>query len=317
MPSKTEGVGLGPAIDVHNLTKKFQQNTAVEDLTFHVDKGEVFGLLGPNGAGKTTTVRILCSLIPPTSGSVSIGGYDIANSDGSMKARKLIGLVPDNVGLYDSLSAVDNLEFYGRMYEAPEKLVKENIEKYLKMLGLWDKRNETVGTYSKGMKQKVAVARAIIHDPEILIMDEPTANLDPEAAKTIRDFILELKKENRTIMLNTHNLDEAQRICTKIGVLKTRLIAVDTPANLEKSLSGNRISITLAEINSRILQSVKDLNLGNVAQDGETLLIDLVDMDRDTPLVVSAIAAAGGKIRAVNELKGSLEDAYFNLVKEK
>jgi ABC-2 type transport system ATP-binding protein len=308
---------LDTAIDVHNLTKKFRENIAVEKLTFHVDKGEIFGLLGPNGAGKTTTVRMLCSLIAPTSGSVSINGYDIANVEGSMKARKVIGLVPDNVGLYDSLSAVDNLEFYGRMYETPEKLVKENIEKYLRMLDLWEKRNQTVGTYSKGMKQKVAVARAIIHDPEILIMDEPTANLDPEASKTIRDFILELKRENRTIMLNTHNLDEAQRICTKIGVLKTRLVAVDTPANLEKSLSGNRTSIMLAEINNKILQTVKDLNLGNVVQDGNTLMIDLVDTDRDTPIVVSAITAAGGKIRSVNEVKGSLEDAYLSLVKEK
>jgi ABC-2 type transport system ATP-binding protein len=308
---------LDTAIDVHNLTKKFRENIAVENLTFHVDKGEIFGLLGPNGAGKTTTVRMLCSLIAPTSGSVSINGYDIANVEGSMKARKVIGLVPDNVGLYDSLSAVDNLEFYGRMYETPEKLVKENIEKYLRMLDLWEKRNQTVGTYSKGMKQKVAVARAIVHDPEILIMDEPTANLDPEASKTIRDFILELKRENRTIMLNTHNLDEAQKICTKIGVLKTRLVALDTPANLEKSLSGNRTSIMLAEINNKILQTVKDLNLGNVVQDGNTLMIDLVDTDRDTPIVVSAITAAGGKIRSVNEVKGSLEDAYLSLVKEK
>ena len=148
-------------------------------------------------------------------------------------------------------------------------------------------------------------------------MDEPTANLDPEASKTIRDFILELKRENRTIMLNTHNLDEAQRICTKIGVLKTRLVAVDTPANLEKSLSGNRTSIMLAEINNKILQTVKDLNLGNVVQDGNTLMIDLVDTDRDTPIIVSAITAAGGKIRSVNEVKGSLEDAYLSLVKEK
>ncbi len=308
---------MDTAIDVHNLTKKFRENIAVENLTFHVDKGEIFGLLGPNGAGKTTTVRMLCSLIAPTSGSVSINGYDIANVEGSMKARKVIGLVPDNVGLYDSLSAVDNLEFYGRMYETPEKLVKENIEKYLRMLDLWEKRNQTVGTYSKGMKQKVAVARAIVHDPEILIMDEPTANLDPEASKTIRDFILELKRENRTIMLNTHNLDEAQKICTKIGVLKTRLVALDTPANLEKSLSGNRTSIMLAEINNKILQTVKDLNLGNVVQDGNTLMIDLVDTDRDTPIVVSAITAAGGKIRSVNEVKGSLEDAYLSLVKEK
>ena len=236
--------------------------------------------------------------------------------EGSMKARKIIGLVPDNVGLYDTLSAVENLQFYGKMYEAPDQLVNNNIEKYLKMLDLWEKRNQSVGTYSKGMRQKVAVARALIHDPEILIMDEPTANLDPEASRTIRDFIIELKKENRTIMLNTHNLDEAQRICTKIGVLKTRMITVDTPGNLQRSFSGSRISIKLANINAQILQAVKVLNLGNVLQDSDTLLIDLADIDKDTPVVVNAISAAGGKIQSVNEVKMSLEEAYFKLVGE-
>ncbi len=304
------------AIDVQHLTKKFHSTLAVDNLTFQVGKGEVFGLLGPNGAGKTTTVRMLCCLIPPTEGSASIGGYDISSIEDSMKARKIIGLVPDNVGLYDTLSAAENLQFYGKMYEAPDQLVNNNIEKYLKMLDLWEKRNQSVGTYSKGMRQKVAVARALIHDPEILIMDEPTANLDPEASRTIRDFIIELKKENRTIMLNTHNLDEAQRICTKIGVLKTHMITVDTPGNLQRSFSGSRISIKLADINAQILQAVKALNLGNIFQDSGTLLIDLADIDKDTPVVVNAISAAGGKIKSVNEVKMSLEEAYFKLVGE-
>lgn len=221
------------AIYVRHLTKEFHTTLAVDDLTFQIGAGEVFGLLGPNGAGKTTTVRILCGLIPPSRGTAIIGGYDISTPDGSMKTRNIIGLVPDNVGLYDTLSAVENLHFYGKMYNAPERLINDNIEKYLKMLDLWERRNQAVGTFSNGMKQKVAVARALIHDPNILIMDEPTANLDPEASKTIRDFIVELKKEKRTIMLNTHNLDEAQRICTRIGILKTRMIAIDTPDNLQ------------------------------------------------------------------------------------
>ncbi|MEM3811967.1 MAG: ABC transporter ATP-binding protein, partial [Thermoplasmata archaeon] len=215
-------------IDVHNLTMKFGDITAVDDLTFYVEKGEVFGLLGPNGAGKTTTVRLLCCLLSPTSGSATVGDYNITNKNDAMKIRKMIGLVPDNVGLYETLSAYANLEFFGRMYETPEQLIKENIEKYLKMLDLWDKKNNAIGSFSKGMKQKVALARALIHDPEVLLLDEPTANLDPEAAKAIRDIILDLKKENRTILLNTHNLDEAQRICNRIGVLKTKLIAADT-----------------------------------------------------------------------------------------
>ena len=148
----------------------------------------------------------------------------------SIKIRKLIGFVSDNVGLYDALTAYENLDYYGKLYKCPEPRRKENIERFLKLLGLWEKKDAAAGTFSKGMKQKLAIARALIHDPEILFMDEPTANLDPESAKTVREFILDLKKQKKTIFLNTHNLDEAQRVCDKIGVLNTRLMALGTPA---------------------------------------------------------------------------------------
>ena len=213
-------------IFVENLTKKFGQVTAVEGLTFQIEDGEVFGFLGPNGAGKRTTVRMLCGLISKTGGQARIGDYDISNPADSLKIRKMLGLVPDNVGLYDELTALENLDFYGKIYEVPVARRKPNIEHFLKMLGLWDKKDVVAGTFSKGMKQKLAVARALIHEPKILFMDEPTANLDPESAKTVRDFILELKKENKTIFLNTHNLDEAQRLCDRIGILKTKLLTI-------------------------------------------------------------------------------------------
>lgn len=303
-------------IDVHNLTKKFGDIRAVDDLTFYVEKGEVFGLLGPNGAGKTTTVRLLSCLLSPTSGYATVGDYNIANKDDAMKIKKLIGLVPDNVGLYETLSAYENLEFFGRMYEIPEQLIKENIEKYLKMLDLWDKRNNAVGSFSKGMKQKVALARALIHDPEVLLLDEPTANLDPEAAKTIRDIILDLKKENRTILLNTHNLDEAQRICNRIGILKTKLIAVDTPQNLERSLSKRQTVIILEEVNDKIINAIKTLNPKNVEKEGNKLIIELNNPEKETPFIISAIVSAGGKIKSVNETSATLEDVYLKLVRE-
>ncbi len=302
-------------IDVRNLTKKFRDITAVEDLTFQVEQGEIMGLLGPNGAGKTTTMRMLSCLLPPSSGSAIVSGNSITDPNGSLEIRKIIGVVPDNVGLYDSLSAVKNLRFYGRMYESPESLIEANIKKYLQLMDLWEARDRPVGTYSKGMKQKVALARALIHDPRILFLDEPTANLDPEATKTIRDLIVSLKEQDRTILLNTHNLDEAQRICGKIGVLKTRLIAVDTPAQLEKSFSGNKVAVQLVEVNDRIMEAVRFLKLGQTVLEGNTIIIDLADPDRDTPSVVNAITAAGGKIRSVNEVKVSLEDAYFKVVK--
>lgn len=303
-------------IEVANLTRKFGGFTAVDSLTFTLDRGEIFGLLGPNGAGKTTTVRMLCCLISKTSGSARIGDLDTSDSDDAMKIRKMIGLVPDNVGLYETLSAYANLEFYGRMYEFPEKQLKENIQKYLKMLDLWDKKDSPVGSFSKGMKQKVSLARALVHDPEVLFMDEPTANLDPEAAKTIRDVILDLRKENRTILLNTHNLDEAQRICNRIGVLKTRLIAVDTPENLAKLVSGRKTVILLEEMNNKVLGVVRALNPRSVETEGNKVIVGMADPDRETPAIITAIVSAGGKVRSVSETGASLEDIYLHLVRE-
>ena len=174
---------MAKTIDARNLTRIFGDTTAVDNISFSVDEGEIFGLLGPNGAGKTTTIRMLCCLISPTSGSAIIGGYNIADREGAMNIRRMIGLVPDNVGLYETLSAYDNLEFFGKMYELPDGLRRENVEKYLKLVDLWDKRDRAIGSFSKGMKQKVAIVRALIHDPKVLLMDEPTVNLDPEAAK--------------------------------------------------------------------------------------------------------------------------------------
>ena len=190
-------------IETENLTRKFGDLTAVDNVTFKVNQGEIFGFLGPNGAGKTTTVRMLCCLISKTSGKAKIGDFEIGNPEDALKIRKIIGLVPDNVGLYDSLTAYENLDYYGTLYRRTESQRKESNEYFLKLLGLWEKRGAVAGTFSKGMKQKLAIARALIHDPEVIFMDEPTANLDPESAKTVREFILSLKKEKKTIFLKT------------------------------------------------------------------------------------------------------------------
>jgi ABC-2 type transport system ATP-binding protein len=303
-------------IDAENLTKKFGNLTAVEDLTFHVDEGEIFGFLGPNGAGKTTTVRMLCCLISKTSGTARIADYEIGDNADSLKIRKIIGLVPDNVGLYDGLSAYDNLDFYGKLYDCTAAQRKENIEKFLKMLGLWDKRDVSAGTFSKGMKQKLAIARALIHEPEILFLDEPTVNLDPESAKTVRDFILELKKEKKTIFLNTHNLDEAQRICDKIGILNTKLMAIGTPKELEGSIGGRKTVIQLDQVNDTILNALKKLSLRNITSDNNKLTIDVENPEKENWTIVDAIVGAGGHIQTVTVLGSTLEDAYLKLVRE-
>ena len=304
-------------IDTENLTRKFGDLTAVDNVTLHVDEGEVFGFLGPNGAGKTTTVRMLCCLIGKSGGQAKIGDYTVDNEDDCLKIRKIVGLLPENVGLYDSLSAYRNLDFYGRLYEVSDGKRQENIERLLRLLGIWERREDAVGNFSKGTKQKIAIARALIHEPQVLFLDEPTANLDPEAAKTVRDFILELKKEKTTIFLNTHNLDEAERLCDRIGILKTKLIAVDSPKNLERSLYNRKTIVHLDGVSDAVLASVRNLDaVKNVKVSDSKLILDMDNPERDNPEVVRAIVQAGGNIQYVTELRSTLEDVYLKLIRE-
>jgi len=303
-------------IAVENLTKKFGNVTAVEELTFQVKDGEIFGLLGPNGAGKTTTIRILCCLISKTAGEATIGDYQIGRAADSLQIRKMIGLVPDNVGLYDDLTAFENLDFYGRLYECPYTPRRQSIERFLRMLGLWDRKDTRAGSFSKGMKQKLALARALVHEPQILFMDEPTANLDPESAKTVRDFIVEIKKQGRTIFLNTHNLDEAQRICDRIGIIKTRLLTIGTPEQLRESLSKPKTEIRLAQANEALVSALRKLVPNRIEISGDKLIIDVTDPDKENPTIIAAIASIGGQVREVMQQTATLEDVYLQIVKE-
>lgn len=302
-------------IDVENLTKSFGTFTAVDNVSLHVDEGEVFGFLGPNGAGKTTTVRMLACLISKTSGRATVGGYEIGNSSDQSKIRAMIGLLPENVGLYEELSAYDNLDFYGRYYKLSIQKRREQIEYFLKMLGLWDKRDDAAGTFSKGMKQKLAIARALIHDPKLLFLDEPTASLDPEASKTVRDFILELKKEKRTIFLNTHLLDEAERICDQVAILKTKLIATGSPEDLRHSLSNRKVRVQLELVDDAVTGAVKTLGFQIAEKTNNSLVIVVNNPEKENPEILKEIQTAGGRIQFVTEVGSSLEDVYLKLVR--
>lgn len=302
-------------IETKGLTRKFGGVTAVDDLTLSVKEGEVFGFLGPNGAGKTTTVRMLCCLISKSSGEARIAEYEVGHQPDQEKIRKMVGLLTENVGLYEELSAYDNLDFYGRLYKLTDQQRKEKIEYFLKLLDLWDKRDVPSGTFSKGMKQKLAIARSLIHDPQVLFLDEPTANLDPEAAKTVRDFILELKKEKRTIFLNTHLLDEAERICDRVGILNTRLVAVGTPDELRRSLSGRKTAVKVERADDALVTAVRKAVPQTLETDGSTLVFTVSDPDKENPDIVAAVGAAGGRIQYVTERSSSLEDIYLKLVR--
>jgi len=300
-------------IKTEGLTKRFGDILAVDGLTLHVERGEVFAFLGPNGAGKTTTVRMLAALIAPTAGWAWVNGHKIGKDD--MKVRRSVGILTEAPGLYERLDAVQNLTLYAKLYEVDD--VAGQVEKYLRLLGLWERRDEPVGGFSKGMKQKLAIARALLHEPPLLFLDEPTAALDPEAARTVRDFISEVKEAGRTIFLCTHNLDEADRLADRIGVIKQKLIQVDSPGNLRRSLYGRRVVIHLASGTEPVRDAVRGLPfVKEMQQVDNTLLVSLDNPEEQNPILVERIVAAGGAVQFVNEVRHSLEDVYFSLIEE-
>ncbi len=301
-------------IEIKNLTLRFGELTAVDGLTLTIPEGEVFGLLGPNGAGKTTTVRMLSCLIAKTSGEARIGGLNIADASDAQKIRGMVGLLPEDAGLSADLSARQTLDFFGRLYQVPKMVRADRIEYLLTMLGLWERRDSRVGTFSKGMRQRLALARALIHDPPVLFLDEPTANLDPEAAKTVRDFLLELRRDKRTILLNTHHLEEADRICDRVGILDAGLIAVGRPEDLRQSLWVPQTVVHVDEVTAPVIQAVRSLGLSVVEVAGTSITVAVSDPAQQNPDLVAAIVAAGGRVQLVTEIVPTLEDVYLTLV---
>jgi ABC-2 type transport system ATP-binding protein len=300
-------------IKTTRLTKQFDEHVAVDSLDLEIADGELFGFLGPNGAGKTTTVRMLTSLIAPTSGTAVVGGLKLGEDDQNI--RRNVGILTETPGMYERLSAYRNLSIYAELYEVEQ--VDRQVEKYLKMLGLWERRADPVGTFSKGMRQKLAIARSMLHEPKTLFLDEPTSGLDPEAAKLVRDFIEDLKESGRTIFLCTHNLDEADRLCDRVAVFNGKLRVVDTPMALRQSLFGNQVVVQLADSAESYTQTVANLAfVKEWAIDGNRLLLDMDDPTTNNPALIKALVSADAPIQFVSELTHSLEDIYLELVNE-
>jgi ABC-2 type transport system ATP-binding protein len=300
-------------ITTQNLTKKFDQITAVENLTLQIPEGEVFGFLGPNGAGKTTTVRMLTSLIRPTAGSASVNGFQVGEKD--IDIRRSVGLLTETPGLYDNLSAERNLEIYASLYEVED--IKGQVEKYLRFLGLWDRRMDVAATFSKGMKQKLAIARALLHEPRTIFLDEPTAGLDPEASRLVREFILEIKGQGRTIFICTHNLDEADRLCDRIGVFKTKLLVVDAPTNLRRQVFGRKVVFHLRQADQKLVDKIENHpHVTEARLVDDKIVATINDPEAHNPELIRLMVSEGAEIQFVGELRRSLEDVYLQLVKE-
>ncbi len=306
-------------IVAHGLTKRFGDLTAVDNLSFEIDEGEVFGLLGPNGAGKTTTIRLLACLLIPTKGEAEIAGYSIWRDQ--LKIREITGILTENPCLYERLTAYENMEFFAEAYNITDPREKSiRIRELLEFFGLWDRRHDKVGKFSKGMKQKLAIARALVHRPPILYLDEPTSDLDPESSKAIRDLIRKLsEREQCTILLSTHRLEDAEKLCSKVMIIKEgRRIALGSPSQLSMMVNEyNVLEIRLRHPHKKIRSILEDISGVDRVEIGETVIrIEMKkDVEEVTPIIVRHIVEAGGEVLSVTPIRPSLEDVYLKLVK--
>jgi ABC-2 type transport system ATP-binding protein len=298
-------------IRIEGLSKTFGTIRAVEELWLEVAPGELFGFLGPNGAGKTTTIRMLTGLIGPTSGTAWVAGFQLGQNDNEL--RRQVGILTEAPGLYDTLSAERNLAFFAELYGVED--VSAQVERYLRMLGLWTRRGEPTGTFSRGMRQKLAIARALLHEPKVLFLDEPTTGLDPEAAHLVRDFIEGLKGEGRTIFICTHNLDEADRLCDRVGVFNSRLLALDSPAALRRQIFGRTVVFHLARLEPAYRAAIASFHfVTGVETVDSKLVVSLANPEAHNPQLVRALVEAGAEVQFVGELRRSLEEVYLHLV---
>jgi len=302
-------------IQVENLTKKFGKITAVDNISFNIKESEIFGFLGPNGAGKTTTIRILSTLIKPSDGKILINGKDPKKNGEHI--RSIIGLLTETPGMYEKISAYENLDYFSSFYNISDKLRRANIEKFLKMFDLWDRKDDLVKAYSKGMKQKLALARALIHEPKILFLDEPTAGLDPESAHMVRTFIEGLKNEQTTVFLCTHNLEEASNLSDVVCIIKTKILKIATLSELQNSKKFKNVEILFkndAERYLKILDSFEDIKSKSTLEN--KIKISLENPETLNPIIIKKLIENGAEILYFNEIKASLEEIYLDLIKE-
>lgn len=305
-------------IVVEGLSRAFNGRAAVEDLTFTVPPGALFALLGPNGAGKTTTVRLLMGLIAPSKGGATVAGHRLgAGAATNAAIRRACGLLTETPGFYDRLSAWDNLRFFGRLYGLDGADLDGRLRHYLELMELWERRDEMVATYSKGMKQRLAIIRAVFHDPKVVFLDEPTAGLDPEAALGVRELILQLKGEGRTIIVCTHNLDEAERLADIVGILKRRLLRFARLEELRGEPRGpGTVTIEVREPDEPLERALRAIPaVTSLARNGRFYHLTLAEMEQ-IPWVVAALAGAGAAILRVEPESASLEALYLRAVRQ-
>jgi len=305
------------SIHTDGLTKNFGDLVAVDRVSFDVRGGEIFGFLGPNGAGKTTTIRMLCTLTRPTGGTATVAGYDIVKDDNMV--REHIGLVSEKMIMYDRLTAYENLKLFGKLYNIPKEKLDAKIDELLKLVHMEKWRDAQIGTYSTGMKQRINVIRALLNEPRILFLDEPTLGLDPQSTAEIREFIRKINSESRTtIILTTHMMVEADLLCDRVGIIdKGKIVALDTPENLKRMVSGEDSLVTEMDISNLTNAMVDGLKacgcVKAVSRLTDTRIKVQANGDEAFDAILDNIRKAGGKITSVKNLQPTLEDVFLKI----
>jgi ABC-2 type transport system ATP-binding protein len=303
-----------PMVRAIGLGRQFGDQWAIRDLDLDLAPGEVFAFLGPNGAGKTTTVRLLTALIAPSAGNAWVDGIDVLADP--QEVRRRIGLLTETPSLYERLSAEENLDFFGRLHGLPAPVRARRIDDLLDLFELSDRRRDRTATFSKGMKQKLAIARALLHEPKVLFLDEPTSGLDPEAAHVVRESIAALKREGRTIVLASHNLDEVERLADRVAFLQGRLLRVDSPARLRANAAEPVVVADLrAAPSTDLIARVRDRAFTrDVAVDDHRIRVRVTDPDLAAPELARELVTAGADILGLRVETASLESVYFDVL---
>ena len=304
------------AVRIQSLTHDFDRVRALDGLSLEVPTGIIFGFLGPNGAGKTTTIRLLLGLLEPTSGQIEVLGHDTRTKADQIRAQ--VGTLLEHSGIYEQMSAEDNLEFYGRAFLMPRAEREARIRELLVEMGLWERRKEFAGNWSRGMKQRLALARAILHNPRLVLLDEPTAGLDVQAAVAVRENLLTLaEREGVTIFLTTHNMAEAEKICSQIAVIRQgRLIALGTPDELRAKTGKPQVIVSGQGFDERAIKVLRQQpKVVSVEKHNGHLVIQMLS-DPDIPALISLLAGEGVQVTEVHQGKASLEETYLQLMEE-
>jgi len=303
------------AIEIKNLTKKFGDFKAVDDLSLTVEEGEIFGFLGPNGAGKSTTIRMLCTLAQPTSGSAKVAGYDLIKD--SSKVRENIGLVAEKMIMYDRLTAAENLRFFGKLYSIPKQKLEDRIDELLNLVNMQEWKNTQISKFSTGMKQRINVIRALLPEPKIIFMDEPTLGLDPQTTFSIRDIIREINNNGVTVILTTHAMVEAEVLSDKVAIIDHgKIAALDTPQKLKDMISGSESNVfgtKISNLNSKLIERINSLDVVTavVQQDDYNLKISAKGIQALNP-IIDTIREEGGSIASItNNNESTLEDVFL------